>query len=208
MLGLAGLNSGQYGTIDLNGDGMDDLAIFDRTTGKISTFISDGFSYQYQPEYEYFFPANLNSWMLLADYDCDGKKDIFSNTTFGLKVYRNTTAEQLSFELQEDPLQTESGGLLINLQVGSSDLPSISDVDGDGDLDILVFRFATGNSIEYHQNQSVENTGSCGQLQYSLITNSWGNFKECECGEYAFGEDCGALGGRQQHAGGKVSTYI
>jgi hypothetical protein len=198
-----GINSGQYGTIDVNGDAIDDLVIFDRTTGKINTFISTGSDYQYQPEYEYLFPTNLNSWMLLADYDCDGKKDIFTNTTFGLKVFRNTSTDQLSFELQEDPLQTESGGQMVNLQVSSSDLPAISDVDGDGDLDILVFRFATGNSIEYHQNQSIETLGNCNQLLYKLETNFWGGFRECECGEYAFGEDCGPLGGRQQHAGGK-----
>ncbi len=77
--------------------------------------------------------------MLLADYNCDGKKDIFTNTTFGLKVYKNTTDGQLTFELQEDPLLTEIGGSMVNLQVGSSDLPALSDIDGDGDLDILGF---------------------------------------------------------------------
>lgn len=199
-----GINSAQYGTIDLDGDGREDLTIFDRTTGKIQTFINDGSSYQYQPQYEYLLPSNLNSWMLLADYNCDGKKDIFTNTTFGLKVYKNTSGQQLSFELQQDLLMTESSGALVNLQVSSSDIPSISDVDGDGDLDILVFRFATGNSIEYHQNQSVENDGTCDQLDFKLITSFWGEFRECDCGEYAFGEDCDLPGGRQQHAGGKA----
>ena len=198
-----GLNSAQYGTIDLDGDGLLDLTVFDKTSGKLNTFINNGSEYIYEPQYEYLFPANLNSWILLVDFDCDGRKDIFSNTTFGMRVYRNTMDQQLSFELQEDPLMTESGGIMVNLQVGSSDIPGISDVDGDGDLDILVFRFATGNSIEYHQNQSVENTGSCGELQFKLITTEWGGFQECDCGSYAFGEDCGSAGGRTQHSGGK-----
>lgn len=198
-----GLNSAQYGTIDLNEDGLEDLVIFDKTTNKINTYISNGSSYQYSPQYEYFFPKNISSWMLLVDYNCDGKKDIFTNTTFGLKVYQNTSDGQLSFELQEDPLLTESGGVMVNLQVGSSDLPAISDIDGDGDLDILVFNFSTGSSVEYHQNQSMENAGSCDQLQFKRITSRWGDFQECECGEYAFGENCSESGGRKQHSGGK-----
>ncbi len=199
-----GLNSAQFGTIDLNDDDLDDLFVFDRTTNKIITLINTGSDYRYDPGYEYLFPANLNSWVLLADYDCDGKKDIFTNTTFGLKVYKNTTEDKLSFELQVDPLMTESGGQMVNLQVSSSDIPAIVDVDGDGDLDILTFRFGASNSIEYHQNQSMENNGNCEQLQYKLISNRWGDFQECECGEYAFGgDDCNEPGGRQQHAGGK-----
>lgn len=203
-----GMNSAQYGTIDLNLDGLDDLVIFDRTTNKLNTFTNNGSSYKYAPSFEYYFPLNINSWMLLADYNCDGKKDIFANTTFGLKVYQNNSADQLSFELQEDPLLTESGGLMVNLQVSSSDLPAISDVDGDGDLDILVFNFSTGSSVEYHQNQSIESDGSCNNLQYKLITSNWGAFHECSCGEYAFGETCDELGGRQQHAGGKSVLAI
>ena len=199
-----GMNSAQFGTIELNGDGLADLMVFDRTTNKISTFISTGSDYQYDPQYEYLFPENLNSWLLLADYDCDGRKDLFTNTTFGLRVYRNTTVDQLSFELVADPLLSESGGQMVNLQVGSSDLPAITDVDGDGDLDILTFRFATGSSVEYHQNQSMENSGNCQQLEFKLVTNRWGDFEECECEDYAFGTTCSNPGGRTLHAGGKA----
>jgi len=203
-----GLNSAQFGTIDLNDDDQPDLCIFDRTTNKINTFINTGTDYQYAPQYEYYFPANLNGWVVLADYDCDGRKDLFTNTTFGLKVYRNMSDDHLSFELQEDLLMTESGGQMVNLQVSSSDIPAISDVDEDGDLDILTFRFVSGGSIEYHQNQSMENNGDCSQLQYRLITTSWGNFEECSCGEYAFGKTCNDPGGRRQHAGGKSVLLI
>ena len=199
-----GINAAQYGTIHLNGDSLLDLFIFDRTTNRISTFINSGTDYQYDPQYEYLFPSNLNGWVVLADYNCDGKQDIFTNTTFGLKVYKNSTVDQLSFELQEDPLLTESGGQMVNLQVSSSDIPAISDIDGDGDLDILTFKFATGNSVEYHQNQTIENNGNCEQLQFKLVNSSWGDFQECSCGEYAFGESCNDLGGRVQHSGGKA----
>ena len=42
-----------------------------------------------------------------------------------------------------------------NIYVVSSDIPSISDIDNDGDLDILNFG-VQGSRIEYHQNQAVE----------------------------------------------------
>ena len=198
-----GLNSGQYFNIDLNNDGTEDLVIFDRTTDKVNTFLNVDNRFLYHPQYEYLFPDDLNSWIVLADYDCDGRKDLFANTTFGLKVYRNTFDQQLSFQLQADPLMSESGSIMVNLQISSSDMPSISDIDGDGDLDILIFNFAVGGSVEYHQNQSIETDGTCNNLLYKKITSNYGDFQECNCGVYAFGETCGELGGRQTHAGGK-----
>ncbi len=198
-----GLNSGQYHPIDLNEDGLEDLVIFDRTTDKVNTYLNQDNRYVYSPQFEYLFPKDLNSWILLADYNCDGRQDLFANTTFGLKVYKNTFDEKLGFQLQVDPLLTESTGLMVNLQISSSDMPAISDVDGDGDLDILIFNFATGGSVEFHQNQSMELDGTCNNLSYKKISSNYGNFQECNCGVYAFGETCADLGGRQSHAGGK-----
>ncbi len=198
-----GLNAAQYNTLDLNGDGVMDLVIYDRTTDKINTYLSDGSQYLYSPQFEYLFPKELNSWIVLADYNCDGKKDLFANTTFGVKVYKNVFEDQLEFELQVDPLMTESNFLSVNLQVSASDIPAVSDIDGDGDLDVLIFNFAAGGSVEYHQNQSMELDGTCDNLIFKQVTTSWGNFQECDCGVYAFGETCQDLGGRQAHSGGK-----
>ncbi len=198
-----GLNSGQYQTMDLNQDGLMDLVIFDRTTSKISTFINEGNAYSYQPQYEYHFPAGLNGWMILADFNCDGKKDLFTNTTFGLKVYQNIGTETPAFTLLVDPLTTDFNGVNVNLQVSASDIPAIADVDGDGDLDILIFDFAIGGKVEWHQNRSIEDLGNCNELRFELATDSWGNFQECNCGVYEFGGTCSNPGGRQVHAGGK-----
>ncbi|MDN5203307.1 FG-GAP-like repeat-containing protein [Fulvivirgaceae bacterium BMA10] len=202
-----GLNAGQYNTIDLNNDGIEDLVIYDRTSNRLITFLNDNNQFVYQPEYEYFFPEDVNSWLVLADFNCDGKKDIFTSTTGGIKVYENTSENTLSWQSVADPLFTQGSSSQINLQVNSSDIPAIEDIDGDGDLDILVFNFFSGGTIEYHQNQSIETSGNCNNLDFVRVDRNWGKFEECNCGDYAFGEFCpngSRIARRPEHAGGKA----
>lgn len=193
----------QFNTIDLNNDGDEDLVVFERASNKISTFLYLNDTYTYAPEYESDFPS-ASSWMLLRDYNCDGKKDIFTSSLFGMSLYENnSTTTGLSWTLKEQTIYTEGSSGQINLQVSSYDLPAISDVDGDGDLDILNFNFAVGGGIEFHKNMSVENTGSCG-LELVRMTKRYGEFEECTCDEYVFGTDeCVTSGGRLTHSGGK-----
>ena len=198
-----GLNAGQYNTIDLDNDGLLDLMIFDRDNNKVLTFISDGTQYSYAPELEHLFPAGLKSWVVLKDYNCDGKADLFTSSLFGMSLYENVTSGgQLEWLLIHETIFTEGASGQVNLQVSNYDLPGIQDVDGDGDLDILAFNFAVGGGVHYHQNMSVENTGSCG-LDLVRITERYGDFEECTCDEYIFGSDVCSAGGRLQHSGGK-----
>src|SRR5262245_55822897 len=86
-----GLNAAQFNTIDLNADDVPDLVIFEKTTSKISTFIASGGEYRYAPEYEQAFPSPLSTFVVLKDYDCDGKKDLFTFGQIGIIVYKNVT---------------------------------------------------------------------------------------------------------------------
>ena len=207
-----GLNSGQYNTMDLNGDNLDDLVIFDRTSGKVLPYLNvENNRYEYNSNYEHFFPADVNSWMVLADYDCDGKKDIFTNTRLGIKIYRNVSEDQPAWRVVADPLFTQGTSSQINLQMNQSDIPAINDLDGDGDLDILVFNFFAGGFIDYHLNRSMEKYGICDSLDFQRVDRNWGKFEECNCGNYAFSQTCAEkTGGRSQrqartnHAGGKA----
>jgi len=186
-----GLNAPQFSTIHLNNDEILDLIVFDRTTNKLHTFIAEKQSYKYAPEYETLFPE-MRAWVLSVDYDKDGRKDLFTHTNFGMKVYRNTTlqGENLSFELIADPLRTKGFTSQINLQVPITDIPALVDIDEDGDLDIITFDFV-GSLLEYHKNFSIERYGNPNQLELERISNCWGDFQEgATCGDFSFNLNC------------------
>jgi len=233
-----GLNSAQINTMDLNGDGAEDLVVFDRAANKISTFLNQENEYRYHPEYELQFPEGISKWMLLRDYNCDGRKDIFLPLSNGIAVYKNTTTpgENLTWEqikffappiacappgtkglFTEIILTTTSysettcsdGSMVIrpnqtNVFPGTNDIPSITDMDGDGDLDILHMRFVNPGTVQYHKNMSMENFGTCDSLAYERLDQRWGDFEECSCGKFAFGETCSASGGKTNHNVGKA----
>ncbi len=188
-----GLNFIQASNIDLNGDGIKDLFIFDRTGNKIRTFINNGTpgaaDYTYAPQWENFFP-NLHDWALLVDYNCDNKEDIFSfsDAQGGIKVYKNISTTQfgLQFELVDTLIHSvynpdspstvacsPGSSFQCNLYVSSVDVPAIADIDNDGDIDIITFA-VNGACLEYHQNQSEENYGSCDSLKFQMRNRGWG----------------------------------
>jgi len=171
-----GFNQPQFSTIDLNFDGEDDLVAFDRSGNRIVPFLNitkNGVhSYRYAPQYVKNFPS-VENWMLLADYNCDGKNDIFAYAPGGIGVYENTSAnDTLSFAwaLPLHNLRSDYGQGLTNLYIYSTDIPGIKDIDYDGDLDIFVF--GQYNAVQWH-----ENTTPCG-LDYVLNTYCWGRFEE------------------------------
>jgi len=209
-----GINAAQYGRLDLNGDGSDDLVIYDRSSNLVNTFIQTSGEFIYNPDYRIYLPEELQGWILFKDYNCDGRKDLFANSSFGMKVYQNIAASgsEPDWELVADPILTLGSSGMINLQVNITDVPAIDDVDGDGDLDVLVYNYAIGGFIRYHKNMSVERSGSCGLLDFELVSRNWGYFEECDCHVYAFeefGEECGDLAqARVMHPGGKSLLLI
>lgn len=177
-----GMNSCQYGAIDLNSDGLKDLIVFDRTGNRLLPFIkkSAGLSgYDHAPYYNRFFPV-MEHWMQLIDYNNDGREDIFTYTTGGIKVFRNSSAGVPNFTQVTHPyLRSQQGSTYTNILVTYADYPGISDIDGDGDLDILTF-WGLGSFVELHNNFSIEKYGNSDSLEFKQTETCWGRFAEGE----------------------------
>lgn len=182
-----GLNFVQVSDIDMNMDGIKDLFVFDRTGNKIRTFINQGTAntvdYKYDPSYEPKFPK-LHDWALLVDYNCDGKDDIYSYTDVGggIDIYKNISTVSTGLQFQKVATQVKSiynppSGSPINLYVSSVDVPALSDIDNDGDIDVVTFAI-TGSYMEYHKNMSMELYGSCDSLKYQIANRCWGYASE------------------------------
>ncbi len=178
---IGGFDTPQLSEIDLNFDGVMDLFIFDRRNDVVRTYVyqtSTG-NYIYSPEYEANFPDDLKEFALLRDYDCDGFQDIFTYYLAGFRVYRNNGSSPLGFTKITDKIRSDYGSITAGAFVLAGDIPAITDVDNDGDLDILAFgTVSSENTIEYHRNLSKDLYNSCDSLEYEVVTQCWGNVEE------------------------------
>ena len=202
-----GINAGQFSEIDLNLDGTMDLVVFDKSGNKISTFINDNGNYIYAPKYRSAFPK-AHDWMLLADYNCDGKNDIYTYSSGGMAIYENTSTTNLSFNLITSLVLSDYGSTNLNIYISPVDIPAIADIDYDGDLDILTFSII-GGFIEYHKNMAMELTGNCDTVAFEFSESCWGLFYEglnsyilncpnCQCPPIA---NPNTANSKQKHAG-------
>ncbi len=78
---IGGLLAPQFESFDLDGQGAEDLIVFERNGNVVLPFINNSTpgnpSYKYAPEYTKAFPPVIN-FVKFQDYDGDGKKDIFT----------------------------------------------------------------------------------------------------------------------------------
>ncbi|MDB5234686.1 MAG: hypothetical protein JWR44_1679 [Hymenobacter sp.] len=206
-----GFNTPQFSSIDLDNDGQQDLFAFDHESSRVYTFLNvaapgtaAGRRWQHAPQYETLFPADLEGWALLRDYDCDGRADLFTYTNGGdIRVFRNTlVGGRPTFQLTTNQIRF-SGNFsgTANLTIGGYNLPAIQDVNGDGKLDIMTYDFVSSSFIEQYINNS---PGTCGSaLTFTLTTDNWGGIQSCGgCAEYMFnGQQC-FTAAKTNHTGG------
>lgn len=183
-----GLNNPQFGTVDLNGDNLDDLVVFNRGYydggQSVLTFINGGTANQvdftYAPEYVKDLP-DLHHFMVAVDFNCDGINDFV--TWDNPAVMRLFTASRLSNGRLS---YTDSGFFTYTTETGNStnifisavDVPAMIDVNDDGDLDVITFSSA-GLRIEYYENLSVESGGNCGDtIGFDIRSYCWGDVSE------------------------------
>jgi len=190
-----GMNSIQFGEIDLNLDGIMDLVAFDRQGNRIIPFVNGGaeneIDYSYAPQFVEYFPQ-LFDWAIFADYNKDGKVDIFTYSPgwAGMMVYENVSTDHLKFKRVVYPyLSSLYSGGEVNIFVTYADYPAIVDLDNDGDLDILTF-WGLGSFVEMHKNVSMEEYGIPDSLVFEKTEDCWGHFAESDESNELFLDTC------------------
>lgn len=199
-----GLNYPIFSNIDFDNDGKIDLVAFDKSGKRLLLFNHNDLKFQ---------PINTNlileRWVLFRDFNCDGFYDIFTATTGGIRVYKNTG--NMSFILEKSILQSDYSNFTSNLYVSNLDIPGIVDIDGDGDLDVLTFDI-NGISIEYHENLSMDKFQNCNELKFNLNTKCWGEFTEnATTNNINLNQSCGSVNDQKKkdgkrHMGSTITT--
>ena len=212
-----GLNSPQFNSIDINMDGLKDLVVFDRVGNKLNVFLrtTEG-KLLFAPEFNDIFPE-ISGWMLLTDYNNDGFEDLFTSKNGGFEVWKCIkNGSNLKFEKvlnpnnDDDILTYKTAGGHIQLQCDNTDIPSVVDLDFDGDVDIL--SFAGTNSVYHYKNLTSENNISQDSFKFVLTETCWGKFIEHplnekvllsndrdRCAEWSFAEP--------RHIGSTILTF-
>lgn len=175
-----GLNNPQVNHMDVNFDCVKDLVIFDRSANVVRVYLNDSIadtpSYTYAPEYSHFFPDDIVHFMLLRDYNQDGKEDIFTFNIAGMRVYQNISDTVLKFEEMTDYLRASVyGDPTSAVYAISLDYPCIDDLDSDGDLDILSFNIG-GVMANFYEN--ITPPDNLDTLIFESNRSCWGRFKE------------------------------
>jgi len=185
-----GMNNPTFFNVDLNNDGIKDILVFDREPNENQILLFTGkrkssLDYRFAPQYESFFPRDLNTWVYIADYDHDGRLDIFTHhplVNTGVKAYKNTSYIDPAshkfinqYQVAQDTLfYYDSLGAKTNIEVSHVASNAVFvDVDHDGYLDMLSFDESL-NSIQYFRNQG-KNKDS---LKFYFTKVCWGYFEE------------------------------
>ncbi|MBU6168624.1 MAG: VCBS repeat-containing protein, partial [Bacteroidetes bacterium] len=188
-----GLKCPQLSETDFNNDGIKDIYVFDRVGNVHGAYIgqkqnSGKIEYIFKPEYVASFPV-AESWVLLRDYDKDGISDFFAYSDIpgidGIQVWKGfydknnlLYFKRLNFKAPYNILffPLFAGGQS-NLYVTRIDIPSLDDIDCDGDLDIVTFNL-NGGYAEFYRNESVEKNFGNDSLLFRLESQCWGGFYE------------------------------
>ena len=215
-----GINAAQVSNIDFNLDGIMDIFLFEPnneyniTTGdKIYPFVKipGTDQYHFEPKYRSKFPV-VEDHCFLKDYNGDGKADIFTRDIRDrVSVYTNVSDTALEFKLAKRVLKTDTSDLppltfwthFGEIYWNYSETPSFTDIDNDGDIDILGPSIY-GHYLEYNKNMSMEKYGHADSLEFKLTNTCWGFFFE-DLG-YIFLDTCDIVNVASPEFQGKPST--
>jgi hypothetical protein len=186
-----GMNHPIFGNVDLNMDGRQDLVILDRTTiaiGTVLPFLSvrrgNEYRFVYAPQYAHLFPL-VKGWGIFADYNFDGKNDLFLysepfGVTGSVTAFENVGTDSVRFEMRRKQLgkYSKSSSGFDRISVNMSEIPTFSDMDGDGDLDMIVFNYFSSSAMDYFKNISKDSSWNLDSLKFAYVDQCWGRIGE------------------------------
>lgn len=180
-----GMSLPQFSSVNLDGDPLMDLVVFDREDATFTPYLNRGtegeHTFVFAPEFQARYDScDCFGWAKLIDANCDGLADVVCGTpTSNVKVYQQGTNEsgEVVYELTYDPLRSLYSSGVSPLFSGKLDVPAVIDVDGDGDLDFLTW--ANGfDYMEWHRNMAREYYDRCDTIELELNRRCWGHFRE------------------------------
>lgn len=191
-----GFNSPQFQPFDLNGDKSMDVIVFDRYDSKILPFVrKENDVFLYAPEYTAKLPKGLYYYKT-ADLNSDGEMDIFTlSESSNLLIYINRTTpgtNNLKFQdlgpwYYRNQFDSTQPILYNPLSFSKFDMPEISDIDGDGDLDIL--SYDQGNyTYRLFKDARVERGWNRDTFEFQIMDICFGYFNEGFDNSIALGE--------------------
>jgi hypothetical protein len=174
-----GLTAPQWSSIDLDGDGDEDLFAFDRDGNRVLAFErlnAPAIGWVERPQWSQGWPE-MSHWALLRDFDCDGLPDLFTGYQNSIHVWKNvgnTTDGAPNFEPHAVPLMASwdfgSGAQSLPVVCLTIDKPAISDVDADGDLDIITFTETSTTLYRFSGMASCSLDMVCTNRCYGMLT--------------------------------------
>jgi len=184
---VGGLDAPQFNQTDFDNDGDKDLVIFDRPGDVLSVFVFEDGSYNYEYELHIHFDS-LRNWIRLVDYNNDGIEDIFTSTSRfvldGVEVWTGRrNGNVINYDLFEfdlprgNVLQHPWNQSTTPVYVSAGDLPSINDVDGDGDMDLLAFE-PGGSYVTLYKNYALERGLGLDTFDMEYDDSCFGKFYE------------------------------
>ncbi len=180
-----------FSEINLNGDSLSDLIIFDKGSFEHNTFIrkKSGPHYSYNRTYKNG-PTPSRFFSLFEDFNGDGLEDQLFNDDGFVAMNKNISSNpnELKFErlLFKDPNNAnrktinasfEYNGNTFGLTAGPVEIPAFADLDGDNDLDIAVLAVGLG-TVYFYENTGANKYASLDSFQMTLTNFCWGGFED------------------------------
>lgn len=181
-----GFNNPIFAPVDLDRDGDLDLVVLEKSEGRLYGYENGGtpnqVDYVRNDDLIRELPQDsLTHFLHFADVNCDGIPDAFTYTPnggAGIGLYLGRWVNnRLDLQLYINRLY-DASPFPRQIYADQAKKPEFIDVNGDGDLDIILFGQFDG-TIEWYENQRVENGGNCDTTTFLIRTNCWGEICEC-----------------------------